>query len=121
MDFFGMGEKGSMKIDFNAMQETVMPEFKGGKGSLRAKMHVDELGKIMYGSLEPDSSIGLHTHETSSEIIYILSGSGKVLYDDTEEQLGAGDCHYCPKGHAHSLINDGEKELVFFAVIPEQG
>ena len=85
-----------------------------------ARMYTDELTKIMRGTLEPGASIGMHTHETNSEMIYILSGNGKVLYDNGEESLSAGDCHYCPKGHAHSLMNDGEENLVFFAVVPEQ-
>lgn len=109
-----------MKVDFKSMEETVLPEFKGGKKNMFAKMHVDALGKIMHGRLEPGASIGMHAHETNSEIIYILNGKGRVLYDDTEEKLEAGDCHYCPKGHSHSLINDSGNDLIFFAVIPEQ-
>ncbi len=27
---------------------------------------------------------------------------------------------YCPKGHPHSLVNDSDADLVFFAVVPEQ-
>ena len=64
--------------------------------------------------------IGLHTHDTSSEIIYILNGTGKVLYDGEYESVSEGLCHYCPKGHSHSLINDSKSNLVFFAVVPEQ-
>lgn len=109
-----------MLIDFNAMEETVIPHFQGGEGDFRAKMRVDELGKILRGVLEPGSTIGLHTHDTSSEIIYILAGKGKVLYDGVYEPLSAGSCHYCPKGHAHSLINDSDALLEFFAVVPLQ-
>ena len=83
-------------------------------------MFIDADNKIMRGRLIPGASIGLHTHETSSEIIYILSGTGKALYDGGEEALSPGDCHYCPKGHSHSLINDGDADLTFFAVVPEQ-
>lgn len=109
-----------MKIEFNQIAEKRLPEFKGGAGELIARMHTDELGKIMYGKLEAGSSIGYHKHETNSEIIYILEGNGKCLYEDGEEKLTAGDCHYCPKGHSHSLINDSNADMVFFAVIPEQ-
>ena len=109
-----------MLIDFSAMEETVIPGFLGGEGSLRAKLRVDELGKILRGGLEPGSSIGYHTHETSSEIIYILSGTGKVEYDGGVEPLKAGDCHYCPKGHSHALVNDSDGPLEFFAVVPNQ-
>ena len=41
------------------------------------------------------------------------------VYDNQEELLKAGDCHYCPKGHAHSLINNSEQDLIFYAVVPE--
>lgn len=37
-----------------------------------------------------------------------------------EERLSAGDFHYCPDGHEHSLINDGDSDLVFIAVVPAQ-
>lgn len=109
-----------MVIDFERMEETIIPGFRGGTGETAARMFADENGKIMQGRLAPGASIGSHAHETSSEIIYILSGIGKALYDGRTETLGPGQCHYCPKGHSHSLINDGEEELCFFAVVPEQ-
>jgi len=109
-----------MLIDFDKLEEQTIPHFQGGEGALLAKMHVDELGKILHGRLEPGSTIGQHTHDTSSEIIYILSGTGKVLYDGEYETISAGNCHYCPKGHSHSLINDSDGMLEFFAVVPVQ-
>lgn len=109
-----------MVIDFDKMEETRLNKFKGGVGDTVSKMRVDELGKIMYGKLEPGCSIGLHKHETNSEIIYILSGTADYIYDDTTEKAVAGQCHYCPKGHSHSMINNGSEDLIFFAVVPEQ-
>ena len=109
-----------MLIDFSIMEPETIPNFLGGDGALRAQMRVDELGKILRGVLDPGASIGVHTHETSSEIIYILSGTGKVKYDDGEETVKAGQCHYCPRGHSHSLINDSDSPLEFFAVVPNQ-
>ena len=109
-----------MLIEFDKMETTVIPYMRGGEKEVSAQMYADSLGKIMRGTLIPGASIGLHTHETSSEIIYILSGTGKVLYDGEYTPLKAGDCHYCPKGHAHSLMNGGEENLEFFAVVPNQ-
>ena len=63
----------------------------------------------------------MHTHKTNSEVIYVLSGTGKMLMDDTVEILSAGDCHYCPQGHSHSFINESEEDLVFLGVVPEHG
>ena len=45
---------------------------------------------------------------------------GAFECDGAYEPLAAGSCHYCPKGHAHSLINDSAADLIFFAVVPEQ-
>ena len=109
-----------MKINFNTIQRIAKPNFKGGEKEYNVKMFSDDMNKIMDGLLVPGASIGLHTHDTSSEIIFITSGSGKAIYDGTEERLSAGDCHYCPKGHEHTLINDGTADLTFLAVVPEQ-
>lgn len=108
-----------MKIDFNEIEINPIPHFRGGEKETITQMYTDDSVKIMYGRLEPGASIGLHTHETNSEGIFILSGTGKTIYDDTEEALSPGDCHYCPQGHSHSLINNGNEDLVFFAMVPE--
>ncbi len=107
-------------IDFDRVEETVTEKFRGGEGVFKARMVVDERNRIMKAVLPPHSSIGMHCHETSSEIIYILSGVGTVVHEDVTEQLPAGSCHYCRKGESHSLSNRHEEDLVFFAVIPEQ-
>ena len=109
-----------MMINFEEMEAKVLPNFRGGEKAFITKMVDDGKNKIMYGRLEPGASIGLHTHETDCEIIYFLEGRGKMLYDDGEEEVKAGLCHYCPKGHSHSLINDSDADLVFFATVPAQ-
>ena len=45
----------------------------------------------------------------------------RILYDDGCEPLSAGSCHYCPRGHAHSLMNCGSEDLIFFAIVPQHG
>ena len=106
-----------MKINFENMETQVLPQFKGGEGDFLVKMFTDGAGKIMRGTLAPGSSIGYHKHEDNCEIIYILSGTGKCLYESGEEALTAGDCHYCPMGKSHSLINNGVENLEFFAIV----
>ena len=108
-----------MIIDFDHLEETVIPHFRGGEKETRSRMYTDENNKIMRGKLEPGASIGLHVHEGNSEIIYILDGRGKVIDDGSAKELSAGMCHYCPMGHEHSLINDSDEDLIFFAVVPE--
>lgn len=108
-----------MKIDFEKIPQSNIANFKGGEKNVIAKMYTDPSIKIMRGRLEDGATIGFHTHETSSEIIFVLEGSGKVVCDDGEEILKAGDCHYCQKNHAHSLQSLPGGFIDFFAVVPE--
>lgn len=107
-----------MKIDFDAIEEKRMPGFKGGEGTTVARMYVDDTVRILNGYLEPGSSIGMHTHDDSSETVYILGGVGKMIYEGTEEPLEKGSVSYCPKGHTHSLVNTGNEPLYFLGVVP---
>ena len=107
-------------IDFNKYDEIVMQNFYGGEGNVIIRKFEDENNKIMKIRIPKDSSIGLHCHETTSEIMFILSGKGKVILEGEEEILSGGSCHYCKKGQTHTLINIGEEDLVFHAVVCQQ-
>ena len=109
-----------MVIDFEQLNEMVIPNFKGGEKDFLVRMYSDQENKILMGKLIPGATIGAHVHDESSEIIYFLSGTGKVLSDGEYEVVSKGICHYCPKGHSHGVINDGSEDLVFFAVVPRQ-
>lgn len=109
-----------MILDFHEIEEQVIPNFKGGEKAFHTRMYTDNACKIMRGSLEPGASIGVHTHDTNSEIIFMIKGTGTVLYDGGTESLPAGNCHYCPKGHSHSLRNESSDTITFYAVVPEQ-
>ena len=109
-----------MTTDYSKIEWKAIPGFKGGEGTFYNKMFTDGVNKMMHGKLEPGSSIGYHKHEGSCEMIFILEGTGKVLYDDTVEEVKPGMVHYCPEGHSHSLINNGSENLIFYAIVPKQ-
>jgi quercetin dioxygenase-like cupin family protein len=109
-----------MLIDFANIQEDVIPNMLGGQGDFCHKKFQDDAMKVMQGRLAPGASLGLHTHETNCEVIYIISGSGRVLCDGVYEDLPSGSTHYCPQGHSHGLENNGSEELRFLAVIPQK-
>lgn len=108
-----------MNINFEKIEEEVIPHFCGGEKEVYMKKYADGNNKIVKIRLLPGATIGMHTHEINSETIYVLKGQGRVLYDDASEDLSEGSCHYCPQGHAHSLINNSDDELIVFAVIPK--
>ena len=112
-----------MLIEFDKLEKEIVPHMRGGEKQVTLERFIDPMNKIIRGRLIPGATIGLHTHDDGCEIIYILSGKGRILYDDGCEPLEAGSCHFCPKGHTHSLINDspeGGEDLCFFAVVAEQ-
>ncbi len=109
-----------MIIDFNTMESSVIPNFKGGEKELTAKMFWDGTNRILHGVLAPGASIGEHTHENNSEILFLLKGEGTIIQDGAPSPLLPGQCTYCAKGHSHSLKNTGNTDLEFYAVVPNQ-
>lgn len=109
-----------MILDLMNQPEQEMPHFKGGEGSAFVRMFFDGMNRVMLGRLPAGSSIGMHTHETNSEIMHVLGGTARVIMDGGMEIVRAGQTHYCPKGHTHTTICEGPEDLVILAVVPEQ-
>lgn len=55
--------------------------------------------------LEPDVSIGTHTHSEDEKYYYIISGNG------TDHPVSAGNITAVHLGGTHGLINNGDKDL----------
>jgi quercetin dioxygenase-like cupin family protein len=59
-----------------------------------------------------------HSHPNGEEIIYLLSGSGRVFIEGVVEPVKAGCAVLFPQGHIHMLQNSGSevmKVACFFA------
>lgn len=91
-----------------------------GTGTMSAKMHMDNEYKIIPSIIHVGGSIGLHKHETSDDINYVLSGVGKAICDGKEELLSEGICHICKKGSEHSIINTGDIDLALLTIVVER-
>lgn len=107
-------------IDFDSIDEDMQTNFKGGEGNVAFRIFKDDLNKVMRVRMTPHSSVGQHSHETDSEIIMVLQGSGKIVFDGQELPIHEGQVHYCPKGHGHTIINDTDEELHLCCVVPQQ-
>lgn len=108
-----------MLIDFENLKKMTVSQMNGGTGSVEASLCMLPLGKAIYSSIAPHASIGLHTHATSTDINYVLQGSGVAVCDGTVEELRPGVCHICPKGSSHSLQNNGDEPMCLFTVVVE--
>jgi mannose-6-phosphate isomerase-like protein (cupin superfamily) len=53
----------------------------------------------------------------SSEVYYVLSGSGTMHVDADVREVGPGDALLIPAGAVQFLENTGEEDLVFLAIV----
>ena len=78
-------------------------------GSAKIWLGIDEI--VVNSSSDP------HSHEDREEVLYFLSGRGRVQVDGEEIRVKSGYCVLLPIGKIHRVINDGEEILRFVAVV----
>jgi mannose-6-phosphate isomerase-like protein (cupin superfamily) len=54
---------------------------------------------------------------TSSEVYYILEGSGEMYVDGQREKISAGQAIYIPPSSAQRIQNTGRGDLVFLCIV----
>jgi len=72
----------------------------------------------------PNTHAPRHVHPSQEEIIYILTGKGKMYFNDRPEVIESGICVYIPPGIRHSINNTSDEvmRLVYvFSPPVEQG
>jgi quercetin dioxygenase-like cupin family protein len=104
------------------LEKVEVKNMRGGEGSVfieKSKalpIHCKMYNRI---TINPNSSIGVHTHVDDEEIVYILSGKGQVLVDGIYYNIEEGSVNITKKGENHSIINNTLNPLVILAVINE--
>jgi mannose-6-phosphate isomerase-like protein (cupin superfamily) len=77
------------------------------------------LNFIIYTELDPNASIGYHTHGENEEVYVILEGSGEMTVNGETRPVKPGDVLVNKMGWSHGLANTSElplKILVFEVV-----
>jgi quercetin dioxygenase-like cupin family protein len=69
--------------------------------------------------VEPGQTVRpAHSHPNGEEVIYILTGSGRVMIEGVVEPVKAGCAVLFPQGNVHMLQNSGSERMkvaCFFA------
>jgi quercetin dioxygenase-like cupin family protein len=69
--------------------------------------------------IEPGEKVAPpHSHPNGEEVLYIISGSGRVLVGSEVAAIRPGSVVICPQGIPHMLHNTGSQEMkvvCFFA------
>jgi len=66
--------------------------------------------QLVLMSLLPGQDIGLESHEDGDQFFHFESGTGRVIVDNTEYDVGAGDTVIVPMGAMHNIINTSDTE-----------
>jgi mannose-6-phosphate isomerase-like protein (cupin superfamily) len=95
------------------------------KGNFHKNRNISSLGFSSYtfkmGAcwclLKAKEKMVSHTHPAGvkGEIYAFLKGTGVMIIDGEEKKVREGDVVFIPEGAEHSLINDGERELLWYA------
>jgi mannose-6-phosphate isomerase-like protein (cupin superfamily) len=97
-------------------------EFLAGDGTqLRELLHPEKQPiELRYSLAHATVQIGqtsvLHSL-TTSEVYYILSGTGEMHIDDEKQLVEAGDTIYIPPNAKQYIYNAGSEPLVFICIV----
>jgi mannose-6-phosphate isomerase-like protein (cupin superfamily) len=86
----------------------------------RCDATIDVPYSLAHASLRPGEESLRHRLKTSSEVYYILSGTGRMKINEEEEEIRAGQAIYVSPSHWQSLKNIGATDLCFLCIVHPQ-
>lgn len=93
----------------------------GGSTHLRELLHPDKQKLALRYSLAhatlPVGQTSLPHSLKTSEVYYILSGSGEMHIDDETQVVEPGDAVYIPPNARQFIHNGGSEPLVFICIV----
>ncbi len=97
-------------------------EFVAGDGTLlRELLHPDkqplDLRYSLAQAIVPIGKTSTPHALTTSEVYYILSGTGEMHIDDDTQQIHPGDAIYIPPNARQYLYNNGDEPIVFICIV----
>jgi uncharacterized cupin superfamily protein len=105
------------------LHETEVPEIEHPGRFMRWLANEDSLGakklSVCVIRVLPGETVRpAHSHPNSEELIYIITGSGKVMIENEVGEIRAGSAILFEQGKIHMLKNSGDiemKVICFFA------
>jgi len=72
--------------------------------------------QLVVMSINPGEDIGEETHQHVEQILFNLSGKGKVVLDGVESDFNEGDVVVVTPGTRHNFINVGSEKLKLYTI-----
>ena len=74
------------------------------------------LGSLTRHVVQGRITTDYHAHENKEQVYYFVSGKGKMLIDDEEYEVTAGDAVHLPPQVRHQVVNDTEDDLEYLNI-----
>lgn len=71
---------------------------------------------LAHVSIPSGKHVAPHYHKVSEETYFFLKGKGRMVVDDEERDVSAGDAVLIKPDQVHHLYNDGTDTLEFVAI-----
>jgi len=119
------GARGNGRLDQEDGKAGADGQHRGDEepGDFGPEARADEVGSKQVtqfvGSIPPGRAPD-HFHQYE-EVLFILSGTGRMWAGRTTTAIGPGSCVYLPKGQVHCVENTGTDELRLLGVFYPAG
>ncbi len=80
------------------------------------------LGSLTRHIVQGRFTTDCHAHENKEQVYYFVSGRGKMMIDDQEYEVTAGDAVHLAPRERHQVINNTEDDLEYLnisALLPD--
>lgn len=77
----------------------------------------DKVGLFARVVVPPKAEVPYHTHTGNGEAYYFLTGEGEYSDNGAVRKVKPGDVTWTPDGSSHGVVNTGDGELTFMALI----
>jgi mannose-6-phosphate isomerase-like protein (cupin superfamily) len=111
-----------MITNVNEVIPDIAEGVRGGNGSITAHKLLDlfprsAIKSVAIVRLEPDASVGDHSHQGDEDFYYCISGTGVVVDNGIEHAFTPGILQITRSGESQAIRNTGETELVFLGAL----
>jgi mannose-6-phosphate isomerase-like protein (cupin superfamily) len=111
-----------MITNVNEVIPDIAEGVRGGNGSITAHKLLDlfpgsAIKSVAIVRLDPDASVGDHSHQGDEDFYYCISGTGVVVDNGIEHAFTPGILQITRSGESQAIRNTGETELVFLGAL----
>lgn len=84
--------------------------------NFRKVLFTGNKSQLVVMDIKPGEDIGEETHKAVEQVIYLYSGTGKIILNGVEKAFKGGDIAIIMPGTKHNIINTGKTSLKIFTV-----